>query len=168
MREGTEKIKCLLGVEYFEISDNFIHNLRENHKHPEQAFDYLPTYTLGKNNQIVNAEEYHQFVGFKKKEKPEFFPYFNLKTMDNLLQEEVDNCGYEELFKKENFLKHLMKFLPEKQENISNFVFPRTNYLIVELTYVTSYDHYSGGYDCDVEIEIVGYLGGNFSPQFFE
>lgn len=168
MKEGVSKVQCLLGVEYFEISDNFIYNLRENHKRVDKVFDFLPKYTLGGNNQIVLAEYYHQFVGFEKKEKPEFYPYFNLKTMDNLLQEEIDNAGCEDLFKEENFLKHLMKFLPEKQENISNFVFPRTNYLIVELTYITSQDHHSGGYECDMEIEIVGYLSGNFSPQFFE
>jgi hypothetical protein len=168
MREGISKIQCLLGVELYEVSANFICKLRETHKHPEEAFDYLPEFTLGEKNNLVRAEEYHQFIGFEMVETPEVFLYFDLRTLDRLLQNEIDNSGLEDLFKDQKFLRYLMPFKPEKQENISNFVFPHVNYLIVELTYETTYDSYSGGYDCEMNAEIVGYLSGNFSPQFFE
>jgi hypothetical protein len=50
MKEGISKIQCLLGVELYEVSANFICKLRETHKHPEEAFDYLPEFTLGDKN----------------------------------------------------------------------------------------------------------------------
>jgi hypothetical protein len=168
MREGISKIQCLLGVEIYNVSANFICKLRETHKNPEEAFDYLPEFTLGNDNKLVRAEEYHQFIGFETVEMPEVFLYFDLRTLDRLLQNEIDNSGLVDLFNDQKFIKYLMPFTPEKQENISNFVFPQVNYLIVELIYETTYDHYSGGCDCEMTAEVIGFLNSNFSSQFFE
>lgn len=174
MREGTSKHLALLGVEFFEISNNFIYKLRESHPRPDNIFKFLPTYTINTNkdanNKIVVAEEFHQFIGMMKhnEDANEKYVYFNLNTVDATLNEEISNSGMEYLFKNFNF-KHLLRFFkPEDENNISNFVFPNVNYLVVELTYTTSYDHYSGGYDCEMEIDIVGFLNSMLQLQYFQ
>jgi hypothetical protein len=170
--EGISKIKCLLGVELYEISDKFIYNMRIAQKNRQDVFKNLPKYTINTNdaqhNQVVTAEEFHQFVGlFPNDTKNDFYVYFNLNTLDRTLQEEIDNAGIEDLFKKFDFLKYLIKFVPQSEDDLSKFVFPRTNYLIVELTYDVTYDHYNGGYDCDMDVDITGYLDSNLNAIYF-
>ena len=100
MRAGINKIKTLLGVELYEISDNFIHKLREAHPRPEQAFDYLPMYTVGNNNQVITADYYHQFAGlFENEHENKKYLFFNIETLDATLREEISNAGIEELLK---------------------------------------------------------------------
>lgn len=166
MREGIHKHLALLGVELFEISEKFIYNLRQSHPRPEKVFDYLPTYTTNSNdkqhNQPVLADAYHQFVGmFQNDNKNDKYLYFNLNTLDKTLEEEIANAGVEDLFKDFDFKKILSNFTPQFEGDISNFVFPFCNYLVIEMTYITSYDGYSGGYDCDMELDIIGYLNNN-------
>ncbi len=175
MREGTTKHLVLLGVELYEISEKLIYELRNSEpRKPENVFKHLPEYTINTNtkakNQPILAENFHQFLGFnldESKDKQKYL-YFSLKTADALLQEEIDNSGIEDLFKDFDF-KHLFRFFkPEPEENYRNFRIPYTNYLVVELTYITSYDHYSGGYECDMEIDVVGYLNSMLQLQYFE
>jgi len=169
--EGISKIKCLLGVELYEISDKFIYNLRTAQKHRQNVFDYLPKYVLntnaGQHNQPVTAEYHHQFVGlFSNDTTNDYHLYFSLETLDYTLEEEISNVGIEDLFKKFDFLKLLAKFVPQSEDDLSKFVFPRMNYLIVEITYDVTYDH-DGGYDCDMDIDISGYLNDKLEPTYF-
>ena len=172
MREGISKHLALLAVELYEISDEFIYELREK-QHPRQdVFERLPEFTINKNeggcNQPIPAKYYHQFVGALKPDKNEKYLYFNLATLDSLLDEEISQGGIDDLFQGFDFEKFLSKFAPEPEGNISKFVFPTTHYLIVELIYTTNYDHYSGGYDCDMDVDIVGYLDNNLQRTPFE
>jgi hypothetical protein len=172
MRAGIHKIKTLLGVELFEISNNFIHAIREKHPRPEQVFNFLPKYTINTNkeahNQVVQAEWYHQFVGcFHDEPKNDKYLYFNIETLDATLREEISNVGIEDLLKDLDFKKILSNFTPENEENLSHFCFPHCNFLIVELTYETSYDH-EGGYDCDMSFDVVGYFDSDLNAIYFE
>jgi hypothetical protein len=170
--EGVTRIKCLLGVELYEISNNFIYKMREAHKKPDEVFDYLPTYTLNtykdQHNRPMLADCFHQFIGLFDNEKNEKYFYFNLETLDSQLKEEIDNAGIEDLFKKFDFLKILSHFTSHSEDDLSKMVFPTVNYLIVELTYDVSYDYYNGGYDCDLDVDIIGYLDGNLQTKYFQ
>lgn len=172
MREGTEKHWALLGVELYEISNNFIYELREKQKNCERVFELLPEYTINNNSSANNrpalARYHHQFAGsFKHNaEANEKYPYFNLRTLDSFLEEEISNAGIEDLFKKFDFKKIL--FTSQSENDTTKFVFPYCNYLVVEIIYITSYDHYSGGYECDTEIDIIGYLNNNLQTILFE
>jgi len=171
MREGISKHLALLAVELYEISEEFIYKLREKQHERQDVFEHLPEFTINKNetakNQPIRAEYYHQFVGALKPEKNEKYLYFNLATQDRLLHEEISQGGAEDLFDEIDFEKILSKFTPEPEENISKFVFPTTHYLVVEFIYTTSYDHYGGGYDCDMDVDIVGYLDHNLQRTPF-
>lgn len=173
MKEGTSKHLALLAVELYEISERFIYELREKQHQSQDVFNYLPEYTINKNktanNQPIPAEYYHQFVGdFEPKGDGDKYLYFNLRTQDAVLQEEFSNSGIEDLFTDFDFEKLLSNFIPEPETNISGFVIPKTHYLVVELTYITSYDHYSGGYEGELEIDVIGYLDHTLQRQPFE
>ena len=172
--EGRSTIKCLLGVNFYEISEKYLYDLRQKHKNPEKIFDFLPKYTTNTNkeahNQPVRAEYYHQFAGHflnPNHEKNEKYLYFDLQTLDRQLDEEIANSGADDLFDDFDFKKILSNFVPHTEDDLSKFVFPRAEYLIVEITYDVSYDYYSGGYDCDREVDITGYLNGNLEPILF-
>jgi len=165
------KIKSLFGVELYEISTNFIYKLREAHPRPDLAFNYLPEFTIntdeGANNRIIQADYFHQFVGLFENQENEKYLYFNLETLDATLNEEIKNVGIEELFKDFDFKKILSNFRPEIEESLSNFALPTCHYLIVEITYDVSYDH-EGGYDCDLIIDILGYLNQDMQVIYFD
>lgn len=171
MVEGTVKYKSLLGVELYQISEKFIYKLRKDRKDVTNIFSYLPIYTTNTNkeanNEPIIAEYFHQFIGFIENEDNNYL-YFNLKTIDNSLQEEIDNAGIDNMFENFDFEKILSVFTPEPEENLQKFMFANTNYLIVEITYLTSYDNYNGGYECETSYNIIGYLDKELVPKYFE
>jgi len=173
MREGTSKHLALLAVELYEISEKFVYELNNKQHDSQNVFDHLPEFAINgnetANKQPIPARYYHQFMGQLEPDGDgEKFLFFNLGTQDSVLQEEINNSGYDDLFQDIDFEQVLNNFTPEPQENITGFVIPKTNYLVVELTYITSYDHYSGGYEYDMEIDIVGYLDYNLQRKPFK
>lgn len=174
MREGTSKHLALLAVEVYEISEKFIYELRKK-QHPRQdVFEHLPEFTINNNKtankQPIPARYYLQFSGHLKPNDDDDTKYlfFNLATQDSILDEEISNSGIDDLFADFDFEKLLSRFIPNPETHISGFVIPKTNYLVVELIYTTTQDHYSGGYECEMEIDIVGYLDHNLQRTPFE
>lgn len=170
MKEGISVHKVLLGVELYEISSDFIHKIREGQPRPENVFSYLPMYTIntndGANNRPMIAEFFHQFVGFGEENKK--YLYFNLNTIDKEFNEEISNAGIETLFQDFDFAKILSNFKPQPEDDITNFHLPWCHYLVVELIYTTSYDHYNGGWEGDMDIDIIGYLDNDLNLKYFE
>lgn len=151
---------ALLGItNFYEISSKFIFELREKSHNPENVFSKLPKFTINKNNHIVYAEFYLQFVG-RVEDDEEKYLMFDLKTIDSLLSEEVCNCDYDDLLNNVNFSEILVKFKPYTDDDLSHFILPKTNYIIIELEYISSYDG-DGNWDTDINININGYLNDN-------
>lgn len=177
MMEGTHRLKTLLGVEVFRVSEELIYQLRKNEYRKDKVFDFLPTYTLNKNKgaegQMIEARDYLQFagtMGFDNR-KPDEFVFFDLSPCDTYLMEEISECSEEEFFDGFDWNKLLKPFMPEVViRDAKNFNYYRTlsNFIIVEITYTTSQDYYSGGYDTDVEWDITHYLDGNFEKKKYE
>jgi len=167
---GITKIRCLLGVEVFEISDKYIMELRQAHRNAEEVFDILPEYTINTNkgvgNKPVLAKYFHQFIGHG--DSDEKYLYFNLQAADNQLDFEIREGSIEDIFEGYDFKELLSHFKPQTDDDIKKYVFPQTNFLVVELTYITSQDYYSGGWETDVEVEIIGYLNPNLEIQYFK
>jgi hypothetical protein len=162
MRESTSIYRCLLAVNLYELSENYIYELKESRKNPNNIDDILPEYTIntneGQHNQPINAPYFLQFVGNFKVDNPKKYPLFNLKTLDNLLSEEISNVGAEDLFNEFDFKKLLSVFKPQTDDDMKRYSMPYTYYLVVELTYETIQDYYSGGWECEISVDIVGYL----------
>jgi hypothetical protein len=160
-----------MSVELHEISENFIAELWKVHNNHKEVFDHLPEYSLRGDGHLCDAGQYLQFVGQEEVREPQKIIFINIYPVDHQLDYEFGESGIVELFKDINFKALLAKtpFKPEPEENLSKFVFPTTNIMIVELRYLGSYDYYSGGYDWEMQPDIVGFLGPyTFSPQFFE
>jgi len=171
INSGYTKIKCLLAVELYEISDNYIYKLREAHKHRDDVFAYLPKYTVntnkGQHNQPMIADCFLQFIGNFEKDKPTKYLLFNLETLDRQLEEEISQSGVEDLFQHFDFFKILSNFVPHSEDEFSKMVFPTVRYLIVEISYDVSYD-FECGYDCDRDMDITSYLDNELNIKYFE
>jgi hypothetical protein len=170
---GTSIVKALLGVELFKFSDGFIYELRQKRKNQNKVFKYLPEYTINTNKEAngrpVEAYWFHQWVGSYKEEKEnkKEYLYFDLNSLDRHLNEEISQSGYESFFEEFDFEKILSVFTPASGDDYLKHGFPTINYLIVELTYITSYDH-DGNYDCEMYVDIPGYLDNNFEVKKYE
>lgn len=159
------KHTALVGIELFKVSNNFIYKLTQNRPMPYHIFHVLPKYTINTNvgggNRIILAEEFLQFVGcFELDNKNPEYLMFNINTMDSLLDEEISQAGIEDLFNEFDFEKILSHFIPENEERLENHSFPFVNYLVVELHYDGGFDR-EGIYDCDMHVEITGFLDGD-------
>ena len=168
---GYSKEKCLLAVELYNISDKYINELRDVQEHRRDVFTYLPLYTINTNkgqcNQPMNADCFLQFAGNFREHDEATYLMFNLHTLDRQLEEEISQSGIEDLFKKFDFVKILSNFVPQSEDELSKGAFPKVNYLIVEITYNVSYD-FEGGYDCDIDVDITGYLDNELQAKYFE
>jgi hypothetical protein len=138
---------------------------------PYQIFNVLPKYTINTNvgggNRIMLSEEFLQFAGsFKADNNNLQYLMFNINTLDSLLQEEMNQAGVEDFFKDFDFKEVLSHFIPQKEEDLEQFVFPHVNYLVIELHYDGGFDH-EGIYDCDMHVEIIGYLKENMELEKF-
>ena len=162
MREGTSKVRCLLAVELYELSNKYIYEMREQKKKDGQLFDILPTYTINTNenanNRPIRSEYFLQFVGNFIDETPEKYLLFRLNAVDNLLDYEISNGGIEDIFKDYDFKKLLSVFKPMDDYAMSRHAMPNTDFLVVEITYETTQDHFSGGWECESSFDIIGYL----------
>lgn len=158
---------ALLGItNFYEISSDYIYKLREKSHRPENIFSNLPKYTINTNNQIIEAEYFLQFIGTNKEEETSKYLMFDFETIDSLLSNEISNCGYDNFFEDVDFSKILSKFKPYTEDDLMHFVLPKTNYIVIELEYFSSY--YDGGWDTDMNIDIIGYLNNNMELIKFE
>jgi hypothetical protein len=72
------------------------------------------------------------------------------------------------MFKEVDFKKILSVFTPQGDDYMKTHAFPQVNYLIVEVIFNTSYDHFGGGYECESFHNIIGYLDHNLETQYFK
>ena len=164
------KYLTLLGVELFEITNTYIHELREKNPNDNRVFDHLPEYTFNRNTDtglICLAREHHQFVGSLKPDKEEKYLYFNLHTSDSILDYEISEGGMEYIFEGINLEKFLDVFKPHTVDDHMKHVMPHTHYLIISIEFHTSTD-YEGGSETEVYYDIEGYLDHNLQRQSFE
>lgn len=177
MREGVSKHRCLLGVQLYELSTNYMYEIREKQKNANRIFEgsLLPEYTINTNkeanNRPIKTDYFLQFVGVFKPENYEAnikYSLFDVNTLDQLLDYEISNSGFDDLFKECDFKKLLSVFKPNTDEDMKHMAIPTTNYLVVEIIYTTTQDFYSGGWECESEIDVIGYLDSQMQLKKFE
>ena len=163
---------AIMAVDAYIVSNKDVYEIREQYKtHP---FDHLHPFTINlkelndkAGNTIIPAEFYLQFMGIVKDENTPNHILFDLNTQDDLLHEEISNAGYEDLFEGIDFKKILDHF-PIKNYKDKWKRLGAPIYLIVQMNYFSSYDHYSGATEWELETEIVGYLDGNLEKVIFD
>ena len=163
------KTTCLLGIELYEISENFMYDLREDKKNKSMIFDILPKYTINNNtdkNTLIEANYFLQFRGFEKSD--EKFLFFNVIPLSKEFENEIDNNGIDDIFKDIDFKKILSNFDKQTDKDLKHFNFPILHFLVVEIIYLSSYNHEDRREELyDIEYNIVGYLNNNFELKLF-
>lgn len=159
---GVVKERVLLSVELLNVSEKTLFKLRSHKHNPEHAFDILPEYTLGNNKNLIEARYYHQFTGLHEEDcNDKEYLFMRFTTLDSSLSREIIDSGIEEVLSGFDLEKYLSVFTPEKANKSLLFDQLKSNYLVLELIHTTSYDNYSGGYEYELDIDIVGYLNKN-------
>ena len=163
---------AILGLHAYVINENDLYELGQKYKN--NPFNHVHPYTINlkeyndaAKNTIIPSDYYLQFSGHIKEESPRDFVVFDFSTLDELLLEEVSNSSYEDLFEHVDFKKILDKFpiVPYKD------IYRRLDapfYLIVEMNYMSSYDHFSGATEYDLFVDIIGYLDSNLDKHLFD
>ena len=98
----------------------------------------------------------------------EYVYLFEYTTTDESLSDLLNEV-FDELIddKKQSisFAEYLISIFPPivYESNKKRLHIPTTNYLVLEMIHLKSYDHYSGGYEYDLEYNVIGYLDKNLS-----
>jgi hypothetical protein len=163
---------AIMAVDAYIINSNDLYEL--NQKYKKHTFDHLHPYTINKkeyndkaNNGIIPSNYYLQFSGHIKEENPQEYTLFDFQTFDEVLGEEISACGAEELFQGIDFKKILSHF-PIKSYKNRYKILDAPLYLIVQMDYFGSYDHYSGATEYELDVDIVGYLDSNLEKTIFD
>lgn len=163
---------AIMAVQAYNVSNKDVYEMRERYKtHP---FDQFYPYTINlksvndkAGNTIIPAEYYLQYMGLADNDEYPDQVLFDLSTHDDLLFEEISNVGYEDLFQGIDFKKILDHFpIVDYKDHWKRLGAPF--YLIVEMNYFSSYDHYSGATEYELETDIVGYLDANLEKHIFD
>ena len=158
--------KTLLGVEIIKVSSKFIFKLRKERVNPESVFDELPEYVLNeKHNIITDTRHYLHYVGTNERETETFYYMMNFHTLDRHLDYELNESGIDTFVTALNITRILDKLVVVPETVICNHGFPTVNYLMVSINVESTYDHYSGGYDYEVDYKLDGYLDKDFKPK---
>lgn len=162
------KIKTLLNVKLFEVSNNFIYNLSKDKYRRDKVWELLPKYTINTNdgakNRPIITEYFLQFVGTHESAENEKYLLFDLETTDGILNEEIAQVG-EDLFEDFDFKKLLSVFKPQPETDITKFNFPLSNYIVVELEYLNSGYEY---YETELIVNIKGYLDSEMRFTYYD
>lgn len=157
---GVVTERVLLNVELANVSEKTLFKLRSYNLNPEHAFDILPEYTFGNNKNLIEARYYHQFTGLHEEDcQDREYLFMRFMTLDSSLDYEIQNSGIEEVLSGFDLQRYLSVFTPDKADKSLFFNQLKSNYLVLELTHITTY--VPEGYDYDLEIDIVGYLNKN-------
>ena len=122
----------------------------------------IPEYCLQDNGYIIDAHYFNQFIdvdsvnAFSEKEDRYFF---NLFAMDNLIHNEMNDCGVDSFFNKIDMIPVFKNLTTMKIDN-NTFYIPTSQYIVIELEY-KSYGY--PDYDYDMDVNIIGYLDKNLN-----
>lgn len=144
--------QTLLGLNVYELSSDYIEEVRRLNPQREKFRDNIPTYCVT-HNEIVICEQYFQFTS----KSEDNWILFDLEYIHPILRHEISETSKEQFFD-EIGLFEFMKNVPCLSETQYKKSLPIPTYIVIEVTYTNSYDYYSGGYDCEVEFNNIKLL----------
>lgn len=176
------KFRTCFALNIFQFTSEYIEEIRK--LNPSNNFySEIPKWIYRpneKDEQKMIENYWFQFFSGKN----ERHIMFDVHYTDEYIKQEMSECGEEHFFT-EIELHKLFKLIdinqnhnevisldinsksqPEPYINsqaIFHKGFPIPTYIIVDIEYVTSYDYYSGGHDCEVDYELVGFLDNQFN-----
>jgi len=159
--------KTLLEVTVYEFTGAELSHLNGLNLAERHTDSILPEYCL-LDDRIDDTEYICQFYveseSLSNSDKVEKIIMFDMRPISNLLSEEFSALGGMELINDYCF-KEFHKIVTEHCHKIIYEEFNRTipieNYMVIDINYTKSYDSYSGAFEYDMEIELIGYLDCN-------
>ena len=146
------KINTLLGLNVYKISSAYIEKIRELNPQREKFRNNLPKFCVTKDK--ITLTEYHfQFTSTGQEQ----WILFDIEYCHPAIQVEINESD-EEYFFREIDLFNFIQRLPFQDEEFYNKCYSIPVYLIIEITYINSYNYYSGGYECEIEYKILNQL----------
>ena len=180
---SSNKHRCLLGLEIYQIESSVIEKIREKDSKygGKNFYNILPKYIFDPKSKKEQIKDnfYFQFSSGQPDDK---WIMFNVVYQDPVIEMEVDGGDIISLLRDADVVKFFEKIdLTKNYQNpmdvslydkISDFInteiekrFPIPNrlYLVIDIEYVCSPDYYSGGTDCDTYITLIGWLDGEMN-----
>jgi hypothetical protein len=154
---GRSKHRCLLAIDVVELTGAEIGKLREQYQHDRYLESVLPKYTINTNNEKGGIIESAYFLQFTD-EGDKIYTLFDYSTVDRLLQEEISNCGLDDMLKHCDIRPYLEKFSKQNYETFGRNL-SSAEYLVIDIEY--SGGGYWNEYDVDVDFSVAGVLIGN-------
>lgn len=152
--DRTTTHKAILGlIVYKEKPSNIEIILGKINLTPTKILESLPEYCIFDGYICYTVDVFDDLL------PSEYITFIDFRTIDNVIDMEIGNVGFE------GFYKELLlgKYLDDLEyTNIGSIHPPIVNHLIIKFDYIESYDHYSGGYEYDVEYEVIGKLNKDF------
>jgi len=149
-------MKVLLSIIPYGITAHELFVMREPIKtYPSyHFFKVLPEFCIRDDNGRINyTEHFHFFTGQLDDNSPTKYYLFDVNPVDLILQEEISNCGIEELFDGYNW-KPLFEHIPINESPLITHRIPFSVHVVVDLEYL------GAGEDVELFVDVLGYLDG--------
>lgn len=146
--------KAILGlIVYKEKLSNIERILGKINLTPTKMLESLPEYCIFDGYICYTTDVFDDLL------PSEYTTFIDVRTIDDLIYMEIGNIGFEDFYKE----LLLNKYLDDLEyTKIGSIQPPIVNHLIIKFDYIDSYDHYNGGYEYDVEYEVIGKLNKDF------
>ena len=152
-------------VDAYTIWNKDVYQLRQKYKWRESLWKQLHPWAINNNetanNRPIEAQYFHQFLGTIEEDDDEYSAIlFDIKTDDEILQEEISMVGVEEAFVNVDFKKIFTNF------EIIDYEF-RYRRLRTPIYLIVDYSWVGEGEDFESEIDVIGYLDNNLDKKLF-
>ena len=145
----------ILTIIPYKITNNELYNLKEELRDEPniRLYKFLPEFSISDTyGNLLPTEYYHQFTGSVKDETCEVFYLLDIHSASPVLEEEISQCGIEEIFNKYDW-RHLFNSIPNGNINkFDKILIPTPLHMVLEVIYTGEYE------DVEVEFKPVGYL----------
>lgn len=139
------KVKALLGLHVYLLSGEQIGKMRDPESRDHNS---LPEFCVRDDTGKIDSSDY--YFQFTDSGEEKFF-LFNYIPMSDQLNAEIDNCGFDDIFRDINFAE-LMKYATIMKYDDYYRVIPKESIFVAEMEF------WGQGEDYDVVFDIVGYL----------
>lgn len=177
---SKSRIRACFALNIFQFTSKNIEEIRK--LNPSRNFyEEIPKWIYVPETEVKFFENYYfQFTS----ENKESWIMFDIHYKDAYVNEEISHTGEDDFFKEIDL--HKIFELIDLNQNYNQRIsltedsssqsqpyvnsqeifhkgLPFPTYVIVDIEYVMSTDYYSGGTECDVYYNLVGYLDGEFN-----
>ena len=148
--------QTLLAIKLFELSGDEIGKIKRDEVESNRRYDtILPEFCLhSENGTLRKTVDYLQWIETGE----EKYFLFEAHTLDDILFEEISNCGIEEMLKGIDLRPYFKEFQKLTYKNLLHRGLQSGQYLVISVSY-TGGGYWNDDWDCDIYVS--GVLSNN-------